>query len=81
MNYFHPLYKPSEKKVEFNKAEFELYLDKVILISQLSEGGISYTDCENMDIYELEYLASKLIKLKKEEINIRNKQLEKVKKQ
>lgn len=56
--------------------EFENTLDKAIIISQLSEGGITYSDCENMDLYEFEYLCRKLVALKKEENKIREKQIE-----
>lgn len=46
----------------------------MIIISQLSEGGITFGDCESMDAYELEYVARKMIAMKKEENRIREKQ-------
>lgn len=84
MNYLLPHYKPQPKLpddyIQFKKEEVENIFDKVIIISQLSEGGITYGDCENMDAWELEYMARKLIKLKKEENEIRKKQIEEAKK-
>lgn len=79
MNYSIPVYNLLLKGVptsQYSKIELENVLDKTIIISQLSEGGITYGDCENMDTYELEYLCRKLIKLKKEENEIKKKQLE-----
>ena len=84
MNYLLPHYKPQPKLpddyIQYKKEEVENIFDKVIIISQLSEGGITYGDCENMDAWELEYMARKLIKLKKEENDIRKKQIEEAKK-
>lgn len=84
MNYLLPHYKPQPKLpddyIQYKKEEVENIFDKVIIISQLSEGGITYGDCENMDAWELEYMARKLIKLKKEENEIRKKQIEEAKK-
>lgn len=60
--------------------ELNSILDKTIIISQLSEGGITFGDCENMDAYEFEYMVRKLIQLKKEENEIRKKQIEEAKK-
>lgn len=80
MNCFHPHYKPLSDRVDkeiqqFKKEELETVFDKQIIISQLSEGGITYNDCNNMDLYEFEYIVRKLIKLKKEENRMREKQL------
>jgi hypothetical protein len=84
VNYLLPHYKPQPKLpddyIQYKKEEVENIFDKVIIISQLSEGGITYGDCENMDAWELEYMARKLIKLKKEENEIRKKQIEEAKK-
>lgn len=84
MNYLLPHYKPQPKLpddyIQYKKEEVENIFDKVIIISQLSEGGITYGDCENMDAWELEYMARKLINLKKEENEIRKKQIEEAKK-
>ena len=60
-----------EKELEFIKEEINITLDKMIIISQLSEGGITFGDCENMDTYELEYVARKMIAMKKEENRMR----------
>lgn len=79
MNCFHPHYRPSsidDKGRDYKREEFEVILDKQIIASQLSEGGITFSDCENMDTYEFEYIVRKLIKLKKEENEIRKKQIE-----
>lgn len=79
MNCSHPHYKPSsidDSGRDYKREEFEVILDKQIIASQLSEGGITFSDCENMDTYEFEYVVRKLIKLKKEENEIRKKQIE-----
>ena len=84
MNYSHPHYKPpmriTKEYLQYKKEEVENIFDKVIIISQLSEGGITYGDCENMDAWELEYMARKLIKLKKEENDMKRKQIEETRK-
>lgn len=85
MNYFLPHYKPLSKEVEketqqYKREEVEVIIDKQIIVSQLSEGGITYNDCNDMDLYEFEYVVRKLIKLKKEENEIRKKQIEEAKK-
>lgn len=84
MNYSHPHYKPpmriTDDIIQYRKEEVESTFDKIIIISQLSEGGITYSDCQNMDDWELEYMARKLIKLKKEENEIKRKQIEEARK-
>lgn len=70
----------TEEYIQYKKEEVENIFDKVIIISQLSEGGITYGDCENMDAWELEYMARKLIKLKKEENDMKRKQIEETRK-
>lgn len=75
MNYLHPVYRnQSQQEIDFIKEEVSIILDKMIIISQLSEGGITFEDCNNMDAYELEYVARKMIAMKKEENRIREKQ-------
>lgn len=75
MNYLHPVYKEhSQKDTDFIKEEINIILDKIIIISQLSDGGITFDDCNNMDAYELEYVARKMIAMKKEENRIKEKQ-------
>lgn len=72
--------KITEDYLQYKKEEVENIFDKIIIISQLSEGGITYGDCENMDTWELEYMARKLIKLKKEENEMKRKQIEEARK-
>lgn len=75
MNYSHPVYREhSQKDTDFIKEEINIILDKIIIISQLSDGGITFDDCNNMDAYELEYVARKMIAMKKEENRIKEKQ-------
>lgn len=69
-----------EKLIQFRREEVENIIDKEIIVSQLSEGGITFRDCEQMDDYELEYVVRKLIKLKKEENEIKKKQIEEARK-
>ena len=67
MNYLHPVNrKLTKEEIEFIKEDVENILTQEIIISQLSN-GISYSDIENMDSYERNYIFSKLIKMKKEE--------------
>ena len=47
-------------------------MDQQILISQMSN-GISYQDTENMDEYERTYILNKLIQMKKDEIEARER--------
>lgn len=75
MNYSHPVYNKQSKELsDYAKEETNIVLDKIIIISQLSEGGITFEDCNNMDAYELEYVARKMIAMKKEENRIKEKQ-------
>lgn len=62
--------------LEYRRTELEVIFDKSIIISQLSEGGITYNDCNDMDTYEFEYVVRKLIKMRKEENEIKKKQIE-----
>lgn len=84
MNCSHPHYKPfskpSEELLKHRREEVEIIYDKQIIVSQLSEGGITYNDCNDMDLYEFEYVVRKLIQLKKEENEARRKQIEEAKK-
>lgn len=67
MNYLHPVNrKLTKEEIEFIKEDVENILTQEIIISQLSN-GISYSDIENMDSYERNYIFSKLIQMKKEE--------------
>lgn len=56
-----------------------MILDQQITISQLSKGGITFADTDNMDEYERVYLYMKLIQLKKEEIEAKERAFEKAK--
>lgn len=47
-------------------------MDQQIVISQLSN-GITYKDTENMDEYERSYIFSKLIRMKQDEIEAKQK--------
>lgn len=67
MNYLHPVNrKLTKEEIELIKEDIENILTQEIIISQLSN-GISYSDIENMDSYERNYIFSKLIQMKKEE--------------
>lgn len=74
--HYKPLSEPSKELLQHRREEVEVIYDKQIIVSQLSEGGITYSDCNDMDLYEFEYVVRKLIKLKKEENEIRKKQIE-----
>lgn len=47
-------------------------MDQQIVISQLSN-GITYKDTEDMDEYERSYIFSKLIRMKQDEIEAKQK--------
>lgn len=55
-----------------------MILDQQILISQLAN-GITYQDTENMDTYERSYIIAKLIRMKKDEVEAREKAMEQIK--
>lgn len=77
MNYSIPVYKPdmNDEIIGFYKKQLNGIIDQQIMISQLSM-GITYSDTENMDEYERSYIFAKLIKLKKDEIEAKQKALE-----
>lgn len=77
MNCSIPVYSAelSEKVLELMKEELDSVLDQQIIISQMSN-GITYQDTENMDEYERIYIISKLIQLKKEENEVKQKAIE-----
>ena len=67
MNYLIPVNrKLSNEELDYIKEDLENIMTQQIIISQLSN-GITYTDTENMDSYERNYIFSKLIQMKKEE--------------
>lgn len=79
MNYLHPVNrKLTKEEIEFIKEDIENILTQEIIISQLSN-GISYSDIENMDSYERNYIFSKLIQMKKEENNAKLQAIENAK--
>jgi len=57
------------------KDQLNTILDQQIVISQLSN-GISYQDTENMDEYERSYIFSKLVRMKQDEIEAKQKAYE-----
>ena len=77
MNYLIPVYSNDlpDKILQLKKEELNSILDQQIIISQLSN-GITYQDTENMDEYERIYIISKLIQLKKEENEAKQKAIE-----
>lgn len=77
MNYLIPVYRRELKKEEilFIKDDLNAILDQQIVISQLSN-GITYQDTENMDEYERSYIFSKLIRMKQDEIDAKQKAYE-----
>lgn len=77
MNYLIPVYSTDlpDKILQLKKEELNSILDQQIIISQLSN-GITYQDTENMDEYERIYIISKLIQLKKEENEAKQKAIE-----
>lgn len=77
MNYSIPVYSIDlpDKILQLKKEELDSILDQQIIISQMSN-GITYQDTENMDEYERIYIISKLIQLKKEENEAKQKAIE-----
>lgn len=61
-----------KEEILFIKENLNTVLDQQIVISQLSN-GISFQDTENMDEYERSYVFSKLVKMKQEEIEAKQK--------
>lgn len=69
MNYSIPVYNqyPLDKEtIAFYKEQVDDILDQQIIISQMAN-GITYQDTENMDEYERSYIISKLIQMRKDE--------------
>lgn len=77
MNYSIPVYSTElpEKVLQLKKEELDSVLDQQIIISQMAK-GITFQDTENMDEYERLYVISKLIQLKKEENEAKQKAIE-----
>lgn len=80
MNYSIPVYKKELQKadIQFIKEHLNEVLDQQVIISQMSN-GITYQDTENMDEYERVYILSKLIEMKKEEVEARQKAYDEMK--
>lgn len=80
MNYSIPVYRRELKKEEilFIKSDLNAILDQQIVISQLSN-GITYQDTENMDEYERSYIFSKLVRMKQDEIEAKQKAYDEMK--
>lgn len=80
MNYSIPVYRRELKKEEilFIKGDLNAILDQQIMISQLSN-GITYQDTENMDEYERSYIFSKLVRMKQDEIEAKQKAYDEMK--
>lgn len=64
--------------MQFIKEHLNDILDQQVIISQMSN-GITYQDTENMDEYERVYILSKLIEMKKEEVEARQKAYDEMK--
>ena len=80
MNYSIPVYKKELQKadIQFIKEHLNDVLAQQVIISQMSN-GITYQDTENMDEYERVYILSKLIEMKKEEVEARQKAYDEMK--
>ncbi len=76
MNYLLPVNKLNSNTLDnINKKEVENILTQQLLICQLSN-GISYTDTENMDVYERTFIFKKLIQMEKEKNDAKLKAIE-----
>ena len=77
MNYSIPVYKRELNKEDILsiKENLNIILDQQIIISQLSN-GITYQDTENMDEYERSYIFGKLVRMKQDEIEAKQKAYE-----
>lgn len=76
MNYLLPVNKLNSNTLDnMNKKEVENILTQQLLICQLSN-GISYTDTENMDVYERTFIFKKLIQMEKEKNDAKLKAIE-----
>lgn len=77
MNYSLPVKTKSSKK-DIDNAKYQVFniIDQQIIITQL-DNGITYQDTENMDDFERTYILDKLIEMKKEELDLKKKAIEK----
>lgn len=76
MNYLIPVYRANNKldidKIRWYKDELNRILDQQIMITKLSN-SFSYRDTEEMDEYERIYVLKKLIQMRKEENEAKEK--------
>lgn len=74
MNYSIPVYKIPEtpELIKILKNQLDDILDQQIVISQMSQ-GITFKDTEDMDEYERVYIISKLVQMKQDEIEAKQK--------
>ena len=76
MNYSIPVYravtKLDNKKIRFFKQELNYILDQQVMITKLSN-SFSYQDTQEMDEYERVYILKKLIQMRKEENEAKEK--------
>lgn len=77
MNYSLPVKTKSSKK-DIENAKYQVFniIDQQIIITQL-DNGITYQDTENMDDFERTYILDKLIEMKKEELDLKKKAIDK----
>ena len=76
MNYLIPVYravtKLDNKKIRFFKQELDYILEQQVMITKLSN-SFSYQDTQEMDEYERVYVLKKLIQMRKEENEAKEK--------
>lgn len=76
MNYSIPVYrvlsKSDPKKIDLYKAEVEEIIDQQLMITKLCN-SISFHDTQEMDEYERIYVLKKLIQMRKEENEAKEK--------
>jgi len=66
----------TDQHTKYAKQDLENIITQQVIISQLSN-GITYADTENMDELERIFIFKKLIKMKKEENEVKQKAIEK----
>lgn len=79
MNYLIPVNrKLSNEELDYIKEDLENIMTQQIIISQLSN-GITYTDTENMDSYERNFIFKKIMEMEKEKNDAKLKAIQDVK--
>ena len=78
MNYLIPVTRLilTDQHKKYARQDLENIITQQVIISQLSN-GITYADTENMDELERIFIFKKLIKMKKEENEVKQKAIEK----